>query len=323
LQGSWSDQFYQKTDFFHLPAGKQTSQWVAKSGGNIKGGAGYRIRKNDFVYANAGYYSKQPLFKAVFSKFASVEPEEDLQNEKIYGIEAGYDYRFKTGKIHINAYYTSWSNHNKQITDIYQNQLLHGIWKGIEEIHKGIELTAGIKFRKVLSVENTLSAGDWYYNSDVKNVVLYNDQHMPVVSQNYHLKGAKVENAAQFTNRFSLTYRQKKFKIFVSQFYAAKLYAKINAGNLLEEQYKGSLQLPAYTLTGAGLTYETNWKNTAKIRIKILVNNLFNKHYIAESKTSYFPGDLQNRQTWKGVNTENLVFFGWGRTWNFNINLKL
>jgi outer membrane receptor protein involved in Fe transport len=166
------------------------------------------------------------------------------------------------------------------------------------------------------------SFGDWYYEGNSKNIPLYNFQQQVVTVNDYYLDGVKVGNAAQLTAFFKLQYNiTNQWRVFASQFYADKLFAKIDVGSFSTPNHKGSLELPAYSLVDAGTTYRFKVKNFGSVNLRFSVQNLFDKHYISESDTNIFPD--ANSNTWHGVNTQNRVFFGWGRTWQFGVDIKL
>jgi len=72
--------------------------------------------------------------------------------------------------------------------------------------------------------------------------------------------------------------------------------------------------------TGAYYNYRLNDSQT--ISFTINVNNVFDAEYLAESGSNYFPGDRGNSTTYKGINTSNKAFFGFGRTWNASMRYR-
>jgi outer membrane receptor protein involved in Fe transport len=81
----------------------------------------------------------------------------------------------------------------------------------------------------------------------------------------------------------------------------------------------GSLRLPSYNLFDFGAYYSFGIGGEDTISIAANMNNVFDKEYIAESLTNYFPGDQGSTDTYNGINTANKVFFGFGRTWNVSL----
>jgi len=53
------------------------------------------------------------------------------------------------------------------------------------------------------------------------------------------------------------------------------------------------------------------------LKFRLNVNNVGNTVYLAESLTNNFVEG--NDPTYRGINTNNKAFFGFGRTWNFTV----
>jgi len=321
LQAGISNQGFQRIDYFHLPEGKQKSPWVNIYGGNIKAGIGYQPKSSIYTYINGGFFSKQPLFNAVFPNGSDNKIAKDLKNEKIYNVETGI--RFKKSQWYgsLNLYYTLWKDRYETVSDYVNNQQVSGILKNIQEVHQGIEWTGTAKFKK-WQLYNMISIGNWYYRGNVKNVTLYNFQQQPVSVKDYYLDNVKVGNAAQFTAALKLRYKiTKGLHVYASQQYFDNLYAKIDVGSFSNPHHQGSLKLPAYSIVNTGLTYRVKYKNTYKITLRVGIDNLMNKKYISESETNIFaqPG----AETWQGIDLQNRVFFGWGRTWHVALKVHL
>ena len=84
-------------------------------GGTIKGGANWNIDAKNNVYVNSGYYSKAPNFDAVYQDNDQyLTPDADLNNEKVFGLEAGYGYRSSDFNLNLNLYRTSWKDHQRK-----------------------------------------------------------------------------------------------------------------------------------------------------------------------------------------------------------------
>ncbi len=101
------------------------------------------------------------------------------------------------------------------------------------------------------------------------------------------------------------------------QSYADKLYADISAEDFDDEDHLGSLRLPSYSLTNAGVSYKINLKDKMGVKVRFNVNNLFDTEYLSESATNYHA--REGDDTWNGISTGNKVFFGFGRTWNASL----
>jgi len=338
LQGGYSNQKFQRIDYFNLPRDvdhdgtdePQASDWVSLNGGNIKGGINYNINEHHNVFVNAGYYSKQPLFRAVFPNYTDNFTNENLKNETVVGFEAGYGFKNEHWKLNLNLYNTSWKDRFAQIsgmldTDGDGNGDTRGTARlnGIEEVHKGIEVETSAKYG-IVRLFGMVSLGDWTYKNNVKApwVDENNDPISGVQDASLYLENVKVGDAAQFTSRLGINVNPiKGFYIDLNQFYADNLYANFDPISFDDPNGDNkALKLPAYSLVDASLTYKFPIKKVGKITTRFSVNNLFDKHYISESASNKFvnPGD----KTWNGVNVKNNVFFGWGRSWNFSVKLR-
>ena len=336
VQGGFSDQEFQRVDYFNLPRDvdgdgveePQESDWVSLTGGNIKGGVNYNINDKHNVFFNAGYYSKQPLFRAVFPHYTDNETTDNLKNETVVAYEAGYGFKGEHWKVNLNVYNTSWKDRFAQTSDYFdvdgdgtKETRGEARLNGIEEVHQGVELETRAKYGAV-KLFGMVSVGNWEYkNNVVAPFVDENQDPIPGAVKTLYLDGVKVGDAAQFTARYGINYNPVKgLYIDVNQFYADKLYAQFDATTMQYEDNKGALELPSYSLVDASLTYKFDVKKIGNVTTRFTVNNVFDKHYISESDTNYFAED--DDPTWNGISTSNRVFFGWGRSWNFSVKLR-
>jgi outer membrane cobalamin receptor len=318
LQAGFSSQSFQRIENFldFSPDEPQESDWETLTGGNIKTGINWNINENHNIFGNAGYYSKQPLFNAVYPRFDTNATNEGLTNEKILGTEIGYGYRSSNYRMNLNLYRTSWKDRFSR-TGSSNNGYLD--LNGIEQVHMGIEIDGTLKFNKV-SFDLMASAGDWEYKGDVTAKEYDQDNNEIGAGGTLYLDGVKVGDAAQFTARIGITYEiTDNLKFDINQFFADKLYARIDAESFDEEGHQGSLELPSFSKIDAGISYKLNLNDDKNsLRFRLNVNNLANQIYISEAQTNYHIGDRGNTDTYNGINTSNRVYWGFGRTWNFS-----
>jgi outer membrane cobalamin receptor len=322
LQGGYSNQSFQREDFFDQP-NNPISEKQRQGGGYAKGGANWNISSSSNVFFNAGFISRQPLFDAVFPGFANdINP--DLQNEEIISFELGYGYVSNNLRINLNAYSTSWGNRF-----ISRGVTLPGGVDGtaqfddVSVLHQGIELEADYRIGSSLRLRGMLSLGDWRYTQDF-TANLFDDQNNPVAGEDVtlYVKDAKVGDAAQTTAYVEADYKIGMFNFDLGYRFVDGLYAdySINNSDFLVPDNKGSLKLPSYGLVDLGATIRFPFiGNTSSFRVN--VNNVFNTLYIAESNTSIH---LENEgdPNWKGINDENFVWFGFGTTWNATLRIN-
>jgi outer membrane cobalamin receptor len=317
VQGAVSNQGFQREEFFNEIPGNQKTDWKNISGGNIKGGANYNIDAKNNVYVNAGTYSKQPNFDAVYINYGNnLNP--DLRNEEVVGLEAGYGYRSSNFNFNVNIYKTTWKD--RFLRDGVRVDGVNGNanYYGIEQVHTGIEFDGVYEISPFVKVEGMLSLGNYEYGGDVTADV-FDSSNTLLGSSVIYLDGVKVGDAAQTTSRVNLIVTPSDlFKFNISMFNASDLYADFNVEDFTSPEDE-AMMLPSYDLFDFGASYKLDIAGET-IYLRANINNIFDNYYFAESATNYEagPGD----STYLGVNTRNKVFPGWGRTWNVGFTYR-
>ncbi|PKB16888.1 TonB-dependent receptor domain-containing protein [Flavobacterium sp. 5] len=341
IQGAISQQGFKRVDYFKYKTTDPLSSTDYENilGGNVKGGVNYNINEQHNVFANAGYYSKQPFFNAVYPGQASiVNPY--LVNEKIMSVEGGYGFRSKIFTANVNVYYTTWDDRNLRINDSNTTGNPGGYFDftGINETHMGVEFEGNSKVTDKFKVNGMFSFGNWEYSGNA-NSTLYNNSNAELSKSFLYLDKVKVGDAAQMTASLGASYEVlKRVTLDANYNYNNNLYAAISPDKFTKEDNKGSLELPSYGLVDAGFSYKmlVGDKKDKSVNFRINVNNVFDKVYIAESRSNFFADDnlpvasgelagskgtyASNGQIYDGIATVNQVFFGFGRTWNFTLN---
>jgi outer membrane receptor protein involved in Fe transport len=353
LQGSVSNQGYQRIDnFIQDGVTKQQGQTVNTKTGfknlfgyNIKGGANYNINENHNVFANVGYYSKQPFFNSVYpSNFQVVNPT--LTNEKIFSAEIGYGFRSPKLSANINIYRTSWGDRwlrrTNQTFTLPDNTTTTGYAEisGITEIHQGVEVDAVYKPTNFLEIQGMFSWGDYYYKGNATGAA-FDDNNNPLTlagtstSTTLYLDKVKVGGTSnnsipQMTASLGATVKPvKDLSIFGTWRYVGKLYSSIDIATFSNEaaQQKGVMKLPDFNLFDLGASYKIRLRdNNQYFTIGANVYNLFDTTYISDASTNVFTKTSDQFSTaaqyeayqstlYKGIDPSNRVLFGFGRTW--------
>lgn len=321
LQGGISQQGFQRVDYFNLLVGNQKSSFKNLMGGNIKGGMNWNINEEHNLYGNAGYYSKQPFFGAVYPNYNNNDTNVGLTNEKILGLELGYGYRSGNYNVKVNAYRTSWKDRFQRTGGSAPGNFVD--FSGIEQVHTGLEFESQGRFGK-LSVDAMLSLGNYQYVGNVTGTEY--DQNNAVVGTSgttFYLDGVKVGDAAHTTARIGLTYRATdNLKFDISQFFANNLYPTISAASFKTQADNdlGSLELPNHTLMDAGFSYKFELSEKINARFRLNVNNVLDVRYISDGYTNIHA--TAGSTTYKGIDVNNRVYFGYGRTWNASMKFS-
>lgn len=325
VQGALSNQGFAREEFFEETPPEKTD-FENILGGNVKGGVNWNINANHNIFANAGYYSKQPLFDAVYINFGNnLNP--NLTNEKIVGAELGYGYRSSNFRANVNLYRTSWKDRFANTGATFNAgtpQEIRGTANllGITQVHTGAEFDARLQVSDRIAFTGMMSIGNWKYQGDVSATFFDNNQEPIIIDgqpqqEILPLDGVKVGDAAQFTAYIGTDIGIIENLSFDAGYrFADNLYADFDATDVNEN---GALKLPSFGLADAGVSYGLPLgENLLSFRIN--VNNLFDTTYIAESDTNDFveAGD----ETYDGINVSNRVYFGFGRTWNASVRFN-
>ena len=336
VQGSISQQSNQRVDYFNYEVGQEKSKTVENFGYNIKGGASYRISQNHQVFANAGFYSRQPYQNNIFMNYKNdVNPF--AKNEEILGIEAGYKFKARNFWANLNAYYTTWENRitssslfipeegNSKYPGL-SNEYVYTVNRGVKQEHKGLELELNYKPIRTLTLTGFASVGNWEYKGN--SLVTDYDEAQNVVGtpQSQSFDGLKVGDSAQTQLGLGATYEIiKGLSVDADYRYNGDLYGSrvskvvpntVNSGS-------GNLKLPSYNIMDAGVTYNYSLTPKNKLTFRFNVNNLLNHIYIQESSTNYQADYVDSKTgltgTYDGINVNNQIYFGYGRTWNASV----
>lgn len=332
FQGSLSNQYHQRFDFYQYAdqalIDGTSSQWTGEPlpanitpgtdsekvnnfGYNAKGGFSYNPTDQHSFYANVGYYNRQPYHDNIYLNFTNqVNPL--TENEKIFGLEAGYGFSSSMFSANVNLYRTSWKDRVETSSNVVEDVVTYTSNFGTEQLHQGVEVD--FKYRPIagLSINGFASIGDWVYKGDA--VTQITDEDRNVISfESEDYDGGKVGGAAQTSGGLGVAYRiNKNFSIDSDWRYYTDLYSDVGA-------IKENLELPSFSLLDAGVTFNMplGLDKSKALKIRANMNNVLDKEYLSELTTAIFvePGD----ETYDGINVSNQGYFGLGRTWNVTL----
>ena len=219
----------------------------------------------------------------------------------------------------MNVYATNWGN--RFVTRSLSNsQGVDGTaqFPNVDVLHKGIEFEGSWRPSGSLKLIGMLSIGDWEYTKDFESNI-FDDQQQLIGTGKLYTKGAKVGDAAQFTMSFGADYRIGSINLDANYRFVDGLYAdySIVDSAFLSPDNPGALKLPSFGLVdfGASIPIKLSKKNSGnQLTFRLNVNNLFDTTYIAESNTNIHADASSTK--WNGVDVNNSVWFGFGRTWN-------
>ncbi len=329
FQGAISTQSHQREGFFFAEeVGK--SEKVNNLGYNIKAGGSYKIGENHNVFANAGFYSRQPYHDDLFTNARAsneLNPYYD-QNQEITGLEAGYQFKSQYVSANLNVYHTIWDNRvlfdandttGDGVSDVFTQST------PAKQVHQGVELELFINPLDKLKMQGFVSIGDWKYDGNVSSSD-YDDQGNLLSSgDTKYIDGVEIGNVAQFTAGFGANYEVlSRLNVDANWNYYNKMFGNTDlaSSEWNDSANRGAIELPSYNTVDAGVSYK--WllgkEKQNNLQFRVNINNVFDELYIENSRDNKHvdSGD----DVWNGVDTTNRVKLGYGRTWNFSIRFN-
>jgi hypothetical protein len=312
---------YKRIDHFYgiNPAIKQgETDWKYIPGYTIKTGANYLLSERINIFGNFGYLNKAPRFNNVYDRSNLLW--QNIEQEVVIGTELGSGYKSSRFSCNVNAYYTMWKNKpldfGISVPDANEPTLTYSAnIKGLDALHKGIELDFIYKLSRKLSFQGLMSLGNWKWNS-ADTVYVYNDEGILYSKEYFNAKGVHVGNAAQTQFSGEIRYEPMEDLYFkaVGTFFD-RYYAEFDPFSLKDDSPEDSWRIPSYLLldfhTGYGFTV---YRNRFQIRGSIL--NLLDKKYIATAQNN----DKYNRQPFNTNDARSAsVFMGIGRKYNISL----
>lgn len=302
---------YRREDPYNYP-GNPLSEPVNKAGFDIKGGAGYKIGKYGNIYANAGFYSREPYYKFVYINYSNTVAK-NLVNEKITSAEAGYTYESGKFTSRINLYYTFWkdksmlSRENIQLVDSVPRSLV----RGLNALHKGLEAEISYIVSKNLTLVATVSLGEWKWQNDV-SASIYNDNQVLVDSMMVYTKGLFVGGAPQTQLGLSAGYHTTDgFRFSADWVFYDRLYADFDPVNRNNPDDRSQpYRIPSYSLIDLYAGYDLSVKEFP-VSLQLACQNVFNKQTIIRGDD----GAGHNLETFSG-------FWSLGRTLNVSAKIS-
>jgi outer membrane receptor for Fe3+-dicitrate len=171
-----------------------------------KGGAMYDVTDNVSVFGNFGIVEKPPIMDNVIYFDGTVAS--DPANEQFVSAEAGANYSARNVVVKVSAYNTDWKDRNltKAVTS---GQGSSGdtdviFLTGINQKHKGVEVEALANLSSLVSVNASVSVGNWTFVGDADGNYQedeYNEEGQVVgqttTSYSYALDGLNVGDQPQ------------------------------------------------------------------------------------------------------------------------------
>ncbi|RED97520.1 TonB-dependent receptor [Marinoscillum furvescens] len=287
-----SNTSYQRIDYFQYTPDEQETDFYHFLGYQAKGGANYNLTRNHNVFANAGFFTKAPIFDAVFQGFSNTV-NEDAEVQKIMSFELGYGYRSAKLTANANVYHTRWMD--RTLIESVGDTLFANL-QGVDAIHQGIELDFTYKPVQRLTINGMVSLGDWTWANDLNNVIIYDDNRNPVNEDDplsLYIAGLKVGNAAQTTAALGVNFEAfKDFKIGALLNYFADNYKDYDPNDVTTPEAKDNVEVvvPEYYNLDINANYGFKF-GAFDATVYGNINNVLDTEYITDwTSFGIYPG---------------------------------
>ncbi len=332
LQFGVSDKSYQKTDYFVVKDKFSPTKHIL--GGYVKGGLNFNINENNNIFFNSGLIKRQPNARTVFVGYSNkLREDKDINNETIISYELGYGFKSEFFNANLNLYRSSWKDRfitkNFDYGDATEKKTGKAFFPNIEQLHQGVELEFRVKPIQKLTINGSVSYGDWKYADNAVST-LYDEDQKPIMkngkeeTRTLYLKDVKVGNSAQLTGSLSAKYKvTDNFKVDLGWSYSGNIYGDFDVVKdkiFLKPNNVGALKLPDYNLFDAGISYRYNFTEKYALSFRVNVNNLLDTEYISRTSTNKHAN--KNSKLHNGVDIQNEAWFGFGRTWNASVKFN-
>ena len=273
------------------------SKIINQTNGSFKAGGSYAINGRNYIVANVMLKSQAPEFRSVF-----VAPRvrntivNDVDNEKIFAFDLGYEYRSPFMKARVSAYRTQFYDLTWNRSFYYEStgKFVNYIMNDINQYAQGIEVGADINITPTISAQLAGTIGEHRYSNRPK-VYVYEDNNAKAIydGEEVYLENYYVGDMPQTVGSVGLKYNSPKYWwISVNANYFAEYYLAVNPTNhvkdafenLYLEDYRTKMLLEQKKLDDAftlDLYAGKSWSVKGySILLNVSINNLLNNKNI-------------------------------------------
>ena len=316
ISAAASNTSYKRIDYFNYLDSDdlQETDWVSFFAPSIKGGANYNINDTHNVFVNIGYFERAPFFDQVFLNFVN-DVNEDAENQKIFSTEIGYGIRSSKFRANLNVYRTSWQDkpftQTIFVPETGENYTANIL--GVDALHQGIEFDFSYKPIDNLTINGMASIGDWKWDSNVQDVMIFDEEQNPILEEgiDLFLKDIPVGGSAQNTFALGGDYEVLPgTTVRANWTYIDKLYTQFDILGVSSGDDYRPWEIPSYGLLDAGLTHKFEFGGF-EATLNGNVNNVLDTEYVSFG----FDGSGSNAETAS-------VWYGFGRTYTVGMKIN-
>ncbi len=310
----------------------------------VKGGATYKFNGRNYIYGNAAFETRAPLFENVYlSPRTRNTVANNLGNEEVISTEGGYMLRAPKVKVRLTGYYTQFNNQINTVSfynEAYNSFVNYTISK-IDKRHVGFEFGADVNVGYGFTLTGALSVGEYFYNSRQKYTATEdNTADILADRETIYSKNFYVDGSPQTAGSIGIGYRAKKFwYINASANYFDKMYIGFNPSRRTSNAVAlldGEDPLRAYILSQQQLDSQftldisggKSWKLNGKIKslkrntflvLNAGISNLLDNQDFVTTGFEQLRFDFDEKDPDK---FNSKYYYGFGRTYFVNLTLR-
>jgi hypothetical protein len=186
-------------------------------GGGVKGGITYKFNGRNYLYANGAYLSRAPEFSdAYVSPTTRNTVADNLRNENIKSVEAGWIYRAPRLKTRVTGYLTQFTDRTSTkrfyLEGATSSSFVNYTMTGIDARHAGIEIAADATIGYGFSATAVASAGQFIYTSRPLVVATQDNYNKTLINnEEVYIENLRVGGSPQSAYSFGINYRSKQY----------------------------------------------------------------------------------------------------------------
>ena len=271
--------------------------------GSFKIGGSYAINGRNYIVGNIMLKSEAPEFRSVF-----VAPRvrntivDDVDNEKIYAFDLGYEYRSPFMKARVAAYRTQFNDLTWNRSFYYESsgKYVNYVMNDINQYAQGIELGADINITPTISAQLAGTVGEHRYSNNPKVYVNEDNNANPIYTgETVYLENYYVGEMPQTAGSIGLKYNSPKYWwVSINANYFADYYLAVNPTN--------------HTTEAVDKVKETNPENLDKLLEQKKLDDAFTLDFYA-GKSWQIKGYtlLLNLSVNNILNDQSIVLYGY------------
>jgi iron complex outermembrane receptor protein len=244
---------------------------------NPKAGAVYMLQRWGEIYASAGVVNREPL-RADIKESLKGNAEHKIKPERLYDYELGYRVSQNIWSAAVNLYYMDYKNQMVQTGKLSSNgyKLMENV---AESYRAGVELNGKYSPFQFLELQINATFSRNKINSYTAYYAIYDADWNPLPQQySEYYDQTDISFSPSIISASGITLKPlQNLSISLMNKYVGKQY--------YDNTSTESRRLPAYWVSYLNVSNRYQLKKVGELELQFLINNLFNRQYIANAWT--------------------------------------